>query len=756
MAYTFNFLYIAIPTTANNYGAIYIHSPNKTGLSCDWGEEIGSTTFLLNTIEGGNKAFYVYRFSASSYSSNFNTDSPNDSWLDSYNITARSSYTSLQYSSYCVYKYCCAVSSYDYSSLITAIRDAGDTQSPPVYCFYTTTAGYAYNGAWEKWTTTGATGLDKQFKRRQFASNLIKDTSTNIGITSSTVGSRIIRLKSETSSSGMGIGVYPTGSSSTAVNLQNSSYYRGYNFTDGTYSSETLYIAGNNEKVYVLHPVNSSSLTLYAGAKNDSGDYDKIVSYGYWYNGGSSWLTTEWIDDKKYAAITLRNSNIWTYSNISVEAGYRYTFDLHTYSEDGQEGVVVRMDTKGKPGSWNSAISGALTSCTGPDMTRTYTYTSTTATTIYVYFYTDSNAYLGPTTYTPPATYGGTGTYTDTDYTTGDVKITRARVTSTIIFNSNGGTGGPSSSVTATYGQAMPTITPIPTRAGVNGNYGFEGYWDSGGSGGTQYYKADGTSATTWNKTASSVTLYARWRNLLICDAFVYYSDYASGLLSKTDPSSADNRLIIFTSDGAGIQGACGIATHSVYTKVSGGNSITLASGFRCTDGGTPAVSIWAGTYGDVAAFTVLSTGRGIVTNSIAAPVTSIIIDPPIVFGVSGSSAPTSPGISFPRVVTFNTPGGSNYLGATCYPAGVNSVTFGSLYAFTIPIAIYKQTVTAISASVSSKSINVNATTALTVTATYTNGASKMVLTSNSINYDGGNEVEMTQNPTGVISLTNY
>jgi hypothetical protein len=66
-----------------------------------------------------------------------------------------------------------------------------------------------------------------------------------------------------------------------------------------------------------------------------------------------------------------------------------------------------------------------------------------------------------------------------------------------------GGTGG-TTEVTATYGQPMPAIT-IPTRTG----YTFNGYFDAA-SGGTQYYKADGTSAKNWDKTAAT-TLYAQW-----------------------------------------------------------------------------------------------------------------------------------------------------------------------------------------------------------------------------------------------------
>ena len=74
----------------------------------------------------------------------------------------------------------------------------------------------------------------------------------------------------------------------------------------------------------------------------------------------------------------------------------------------------------------------------------------------------------------------------------------------TVTLDNQGATTAGTASVQATYGSAMPSIT-IPTRTG----YTFNGYYDAI-SGGTQYYKADGSSARTWNKTAAT-TLYAQW-----------------------------------------------------------------------------------------------------------------------------------------------------------------------------------------------------------------------------------------------------
>lgn len=99
-----------------------------------------------------------------------------------------------------------------------------------------------------------------------------------------------------------------------------------------------------------------------------------------------------------------------------------------------------------------------------------------------------------------------------TPYIAGNVTITHNVSTGKTVITCPGipinldqrsGTGG-TTSVTATYGAAMPTAT-MPTRTG----YTFNGYYDAT-SGGTQYYKADGSSARTWNKIAAT-TLYAQW-----------------------------------------------------------------------------------------------------------------------------------------------------------------------------------------------------------------------------------------------------
>ena len=86
-------------------------------------------------------------------------------------------------------------------------------------------------------------------------------------------------------------------------------------------------------------------------------------------------------------------------------------------------------------------------------------------------------------------------------------------LTYTVTLDRQGGTGG-TTSVTAAYGQPMPTIT-VPTRPGYE-FYGYfaeqPGYNDNWLNGGTRYYNSDGTSAKNWDKN-DNVTLYAHWKS---------------------------------------------------------------------------------------------------------------------------------------------------------------------------------------------------------------------------------------------------
>lgn len=76
----------------------------------------------------------------------------------------------------------------------------------------------------------------------------------------------------------------------------------------------------------------------------------------------------------------------------------------------------------------------------------------------------------------------------------------------TVIFDANGGTGGPLFPVSVTCGEWMPALTALPTAPGFT----FEGYFDAA-SGGKKYYNKDGTAACIWDKAEAVTILYAQW-----------------------------------------------------------------------------------------------------------------------------------------------------------------------------------------------------------------------------------------------------
>lgn len=84
------------------------------------------------------------------------------------------------------------------------------------------------------------------------------------------------------------------------------------------------------------------------------------------------------------------------------------------------------------------------------------------------------------------------------------ISVSSPSYTSTVTFNKQGGSGG-TTSVIATFGSAMPSIT-VPSRKG----YTFEGYYEEIGGAGTKYYSASGSSVRSWEYTTDQ-TLYANW-----------------------------------------------------------------------------------------------------------------------------------------------------------------------------------------------------------------------------------------------------
>jgi uncharacterized repeat protein (TIGR02543 family) len=180
-----------------------------------------------------------------------------------------------------------------------------------------------------------------------------------------------------------------------------------------------------------------------------------------------------------------------TIANPSVLNGKTLTY------YNASSAITVSLNAQGGSGGTES-----VTPTAGSDMpaitppTRTgYTFGG---------YYTETNG--GGTKY-----YNADGTSAHVCELTGTVTLYAKWTanTYTVTFDRQGGSGGTESVNNATFGSAMPAITP-PTRTDCE----FFGYYTAENGGGTKYYNADGSSARTWG-IGDDATLYAYWKKYL-------------------------------------------------------------------------------------------------------------------------------------------------------------------------------------------------------------------------------------------------
>ena len=312
---------------------------------------------------------------------------------------------------------------------------------------------------------------------------------------------------------------------------------------------QSNYDFNSNNTYYVTGSVSSSISVSYKSNDTNEG-YKSIPTY-----------------DAKQAA-KVRDINSGTYTNISgtfpatlkIKGTYLSGWQASTrseisgtkYTDSNKYGTVVTgLVTHSYSNlSDDYQFDGWGTSTTPSSTNSTYEYNISAATTVYAFFTkkyavtfgTSGNGSITATadgnnitsgtkvvggskivfTATPATGYQIEGWYSDaactsslsngtnTTYTISSltaattVYVKFKANTYTVTLDQENGTGG-TESVIATYNSAMPSIT-VPTRTG----YTFGGYYTEANGGGTQYYKADGTSAKNWDKT-SATTLYAKW-----------------------------------------------------------------------------------------------------------------------------------------------------------------------------------------------------------------------------------------------------
>ena len=322
----------------------------------------------------------------------------------------------------------------------------------------------------------------------------------------------IVELYMEQVNAYTAIGLRRTGSSMA----HSSSDYSTYDWTKYDESSSNVYIhqgydfkaKSRSNKMYISDTSGIKQRKVFALHSGGSGVdiYPAHLLYGrtmptqqvfksYAYVGWSSVSMNKWVthtdgDGNIYKSITVNSNSKFIGTTLSVKKGKRYTFNMHTVSEAGDDGIII-SESYLSSGSVN--ITG-IARCHGIDAKSTYTYTPTSDGTIYIYFRT------------------GVSTLTSTLYkgfTTGDIEIIVESITQ-VTLERNGATSG-DTSLEIAYGANMSTISVVPPTGKPYCK--FAGYYtgSSRDSQGTKYIDSsgNGVSGKTWGITDAECTLYA-------------------------------------------------------------------------------------------------------------------------------------------------------------------------------------------------------------------------------------------------------
>ena len=269
---------------------------------------------------------------------------------------------------------------------------------------------------------------------------------------------------------------------------------------DGATGKISYYMSADSSLAFTFTPTNKIITSV--SSFNFYGEYDidnygtmeaKSVTYSYFFGGYTSTsenITSEYTFSVDQNQLNARKPGSITFiitanEELQLRVGGNFVFNAKDANVDvnfdAQGGSGGTSTIKATPGS-------AMPSITLPTRTG-YSFDG---------YYTGTNG--GGTKY-----YNANGTSANNCPST-SLKLYAKWVANqyTVTLNMQNGSGG-SSSVTATYNSAMPTIT-VPTRTG----YTFGGYYTGTNGSGTQYYNANGGSVRNWDKT-SNTTLYAKW-----------------------------------------------------------------------------------------------------------------------------------------------------------------------------------------------------------------------------------------------------
>ena len=304
-------------------------------------------------------------------------------------------------------------------------------------------------------------------------------------------------------------------SSSATTKMKYSTLSSGGNLGDITTGLTLTKFEAKFWRVYAYGNICDATLfwELYKGNSKISNGSESSTSFGSWSGNNCSISKTLSIDFlskttgpgsytiRIYGKLTGRSQN-----NKYDDPSYLGCGDNFWYNNNNSGYYSITFTIPSKNLTVAGAANGNTVSGTVAGITKGKAYTITATPTI-GYSFSKWTASSGASSITIANANAASTTVTFKDYANNaTVTASFSAKTYNVTLDNQGATTAGQASVTATYNAAMPSIANnLPNKTG----YTFNGYFDAA-SGGTQYYKADGTSARTWNKTANT-TLYAQW-----------------------------------------------------------------------------------------------------------------------------------------------------------------------------------------------------------------------------------------------------
>ena len=317
------------------------------------------------------------------------------------------------------------------------------------------------------------------------------------------------------------------------VKVTTSNFTIPVNIGTSTYDFSYVGGSGTNTLYFTASPTLPSSVTTNVGGMVTQQWGSTIESYVTDWTGNTAniyYSAGDIIIGQKYTVTLNTNSGTincneiksYTYgvgatlpTNVTRTG---YTFDgWYTASSGGSKVATIGTTATGNKtyyAHWTAnkytvtLDNQSATSSGTASVTATYNSAMPTLTSVPVKTGYTFNGYYAGTNGTTPKYYKSDGTsantYTLTSGTTLYAYWT-VKTPSVTLSQQNATTNG-TTSTTATYGSAMPTLTSVPSRTG----YTFKGYYTGQNGAGTQYYYANGTSAKNCDF-ESAITLYPKW-----------------------------------------------------------------------------------------------------------------------------------------------------------------------------------------------------------------------------------------------------